>query len=196
MTSVAIFRYIVVCHPVFSKQPVFAKVRKFINILITIFTLVAIITNASYVAYHFEPYDPLKTGICGQTFFKSDRQKSLVEGIAFFLIPAAACLILYTFVGRNLWKTSAMQKRNRQLTVLFLCSCLIWVLFWTPEKLFGFLIQNESDFMRRGKLFFVFLRLRFSVVHLFSMIQPIVLVSCYRPLFEPLQKLFRMNRTT
>ena len=101
MTSVAIFRYIVVCHPVFSKQPVFAKVRKFINILITIFTLVAIITNASYVAYHFEPYDPLKTGICGQTFFKSDRQKSLVEGIAFFSNPSCCVFDFIYFCGKK-----------------------------------------------------------------------------------------------
>ena len=196
MTSVAIFRYIVVCHPVFSKQPVFAKVRKYINIFITLLTMAAIITNAGYVAYHFEPYSPLKIGVCGQSFFKTDRQKALVEGVAFFFTPAAVCLVLYSFVGRKLWKTTTMQKRNRQLTALFLCSCVMWVVFWTPEKIFGFLSNDDSRFTSRGKYFYIFLRLRFTIIHFFSMIQPIILVFCYRPPFEPLQKLLRIKQNS
>ena len=144
LTTVALTRYITVCHPVFSKTQKFLKLQKYANITITALSWGLIFCNTCYVGFHFEPYKTLDFEICEMSYYQSERQKALVEGSVLFLVPATACLVLYTFVGVRLWKMTSMQRRNRQLTVLFLSSCVVWIVFWLPPVVFKLTISDTD----------------------------------------------------
>ena len=154
MTTIAVTRYIIVCHPIFSKTLNFHKLQKYANIIITAASWGLILCNACYVGFHFEPYRTLDFEICEMSFYADERQKALIEGTVLFLVPVTACLVLYTFVGVRLWKMTSMQSRNRQLSVLFLCSCVVWIIFWAPPVVFKLSISHSETPLTTRNIFF------------------------------------------
>ena len=190
--TIAVIRYITVCHPVFSTTETFAKLQLYANIFISLLSFTLIMSHAAYLGYTFVPFNPYQFTKCEMLFYNSNTTRVLSQGLLFFIVPATICVALYTLVGKTLWRKTAMQKRKRQLTILFLCSCAVWIVFWTPEVVYWFTVKM-TPLATKEKIVLLFERMSVHITRLSCIAQPVILIFCYRPLFEPLQKLFRRD---
>ena len=150
-----------------------------------------------YVAWRGFPFDDrrnakdLQGTVCELGLLEFDpKVRRVFNGIVFWFLPVAVCFILYVRVGTKLRSMLTRRGRNKVLTILFLVSCLAWFFFWLPEHLVFTTLDMEALYLSNPKTStgFVVFYLYFSL--LFSASQPLILIVCYRPLWEPVVGLF------
>ena len=121
-------RYILVCHPTTAKQYLTNRARKYICITLTILILSLISWSAkSTFVIYFDMYH------CDKSFYNDFVTRYVVDGILFFLLPALICVVLYSLVGFRLKKVRQNANRNKNLTVAFLLTSLLWTVLWLPN---------------------------------------------------------------
>ena len=188
--AIACQRYIYVCKPHLPLDERFYKRLVKSNCIITALTLLFILAGGVVIAVRFASTG--KSSSCVGLYGSNDRWPVIVHDTFSFYIPAPVCTFLYICVGIKLWKTSSRRKRNRQLTVLFMLSCFLWIVFWLPTKVFFTYTQRTMGveyLASRSIAFFTLVKFSHVFAQLFSTTQPFVIICCYRPLSQPLLKL-------
>ena len=188
MLALAIQRYFKVCRPFVANRRVFSKYQLWGNIIITAIPVLLIIPHAVVVFYRYNPVLNFRQ-ICYAGFFVEPLYRASLGGTLFFYLPVTICGVLYIFVGRSLLNMTTMEARNRQLTIIFMFSCLLWFLFWLPERIMYHYYETIETVYGRSKTFHFFMNKRDFITKLFSLIQPVIIVLSYRPLQEPIANL-------
>ena len=168
-----------VCRPFLSAE--FPKYFMRLNILVTVLILILILSNGVFTGVGFY----LGKNYCEDGIFMERYNRSLIGGTLFYFLPAVVCIVLYTLVGRVVRNMKQEQERNKQLTVIFFLSCMLWLLLWLPERVFGIYFEHSnpkeySDFL------IVFCSVHLTSTLLFSLIQPLLMILSYKPLLEPI----------
>ena len=113
-------------------------------------------------------------------------------GIFFLMIPAAMCIVLYAVVAVRLWKQQSNVRRNRQLSILFMTSCFVWILLCLPVKI-SFMAYDPDD-VSKAMQFDVGMIVTMFLIQLlyplFSTVSPIIFIACCPPTQVPLRKAF------
>ena len=199
MLALAIQRFFIVCKPFVANQPTFSKYILWGNIAITVIPLLLMIPNIITVLYLRHDGRFLEP-ICYAGMFVLGEYRNLFGSIIFFGVPALVCVVLYIFIGRALLKMRTMEARNRCLTLIFMVSCLLWFLFWLPDRFLNFYwsrnitVNDMSDVLARGKFYFFFITRRDVFTRLFSLCQPVVVILSYRSFKEPLVTFYKKVR--
>ena len=140
----------------------------------------------------------------GRSFYGDRRVRGIADGIIFVLVPALICTVMYLSVAIELWKRQANRKRNRQLSILFMLSCLAWIVLCLPLKIIdiyqgGLHIKfNEATlpkFFQLSRANFLAPILIQVLYPLFSTINPLIFIACCVPTQQPMkiviQKIFK-----
>ena len=195
--ALAVHRFYKVIKPFTANAPNFSKYVLWGNIAITIIPLLVMVPNVVAVVKSPSSY-------LGQTcyagMFGNETKRIRIGSVVFFGVPALLCLVLYIIIGRGLLRMRTMQKRNRQLTIIFMVSCLLWFVFWLPERFLHFYMGVEGDevdlsfYLDRSKVFFFFYSERELFSMFFSLVQPVFIILSYKPLREPIALFYRNLR--
>ena len=189
MMALAIQRFFKVCKPFVSNRPDFRKYQLRGNAILTTLPLMVLTIHVAAVVYRYDGSWFLRQ-VCYAGFFWDARYRVTIGGAIFFYIPVMICAILYVFVGKSLMALTTMESRNRQLTRIFMASCILWFVFWLPERVMHFYYENNKSLLGKSKLFHFFLNRNDFFTHFFSLLQPVVIVLSYRPLQEPIVNLY------
>ena len=199
MIALSVQRFFHVCYPFIANGRRFSRHVFRGNVIITILPFLLIIPSVARVIYLqvFHPNTFFMRNVCYSGIFWSDSLRVLIGGAIFFILPVTFCAVLYFFVGRRLFQMTTMQTRNRQLTILFMVSCLLWVVLWLPEKIMVYYYQNldnMNDLLGKSQAFHFFFNRQDFFTRIFSITQPLILVFCYRPLHQPILSFFKKLR--
>ena len=189
MLALAIQRFFKVCKPFIANRPEFRKYQLLGNAILTILPFLILTIHAVAVIYRYDAGWYLRQ-LCYAGFFWDTTYRATIGGAIFFYIPVMVCAVLYVFVGKSLMKMTTMEARNRQLTRIFMASCILWFVFWLPERVMHFYYENNKSLLGKSKLFHFFLNRNDFFTHFFSLLQPVVIVLSYRPLQEPFTKFY------
>ena len=64
----------------------------------------------------------------------------IIDEILLFVLPAMITVAIYVVTARTLLTRNGAQrtnKRDKQLTLIFGISCILWVIFWMPSSVFA-----------------------------------------------------------
>ena len=191
MLALAIQRFFKVCKPFISNQPEFLKYQLRGNVILTVLPFLVLTIHVVAVVYRYDGSWNMQQ-LCYAGFFWDTTYRATIGGAIFFYVPVMVCAVLYVFVGKSLMAMTTMEDRNRQLTTIFMTSCVLWFLFWLPERIMYLYYENMSStfLLGKSKLFHFFLNRNDFFTHFFSLLQPIVIVLSYRPLHEPIVNLY------
>ena len=183
MIALASQRFILVKRPFTAQQTLTKKYYVIIGSICTVLPSTLIVS--AFLAASFFTTD------CDQTsFFNYGAVRAIAYSIIFYLAPVILCLCLYIPVGIELWKKETQAARNRELTILFLTSCLTWIVLWFPAFLFLLIFQSSETVVDifSGGYFRLFLWLCHQpLFHLFSAVNPIIFIFCYKHSQSPLK---------
>ena len=152
MMALAIQRFFKVCKPFVSNRPNFRKYQLWGNAILTILPLMVLTIHVAAVVYRYDGSEYLRQ-VCYAGFFWDARYRVTIGGAIFFHIPVMICAVFYVFVGKSLMALTTMEARNRQLTRIFMASCILWFLFWLPERIMHFYYENSKSLLGKSKLF-------------------------------------------
>ena len=185
MIAMATQRFILVKYP-FTAQQILSK--RFYIVIGAICTVLpsALITLAFVVPRSF------RSDCREMSFYNNRTVRAIADPIIFYLAPVIICLRLYISVGVDLWKKETQVTRNRELTILFLASCITWIVLWFPTFLFLLFFQSVEWFeYYNGGIFWLFLmNCHTPLFHLFSAVNPIIFILCYKYSQSPLKAIF------
>ena len=193
MLALAIQRFFKVCKPFVSNRPEFRKYQLWGNVILTILPFLILTIHAVVVVYRYEPDWHLRQ-FCYAGFFWDTRYRVTIGGAIFFYIPVIACAVLYVFVGKSLMAMTTMEARNRQLTRIFIASCVLWFAFWLPERIMHHYYENTTSIFGKSKLFYFFMNRNDFFTQFYPLLQPVVIVFSYPPLQEPFVNLYNKVR--
>ena len=137
MLATAVQRFILVALPFRAKWILTERYYK--TVCFSIAALSVTLTAAAVARTLFENQLNSEIVECsGISFYGNRTVRGVTDGIVFILLPALACVGLYTYVAVALWKQKSNVKRNRQLSILFMASCLVWIVLCLPLKMIDF----------------------------------------------------------
>ena len=191
--ALALQRFFKVCFPFQANKPEFSKYQLIANVVITGLPLLVVTADAVFIAYGYESAVS-RFDFCYAGFFLNEDRRDLIGGIVFFMVPVAVSFCLYFAIGRGLMKMTTMQERNTQLTILFMVTCMLWLVFWLPERILSIYFHQTETLIGASKMFYITLSLKDFFTLFFSIIQPAILLLCYRPVQEPIVNLYKKIR--
>ena len=194
MLGLAIQRFFKVCKPFVSNRPEFRTYQLWGNVILTIlpcFILTIHVVAVVYV-YRYNATGYLRQ-VCYSGFFWNTTYRATIGGAIFFYIPVMICAVLYVFVGKSLMAMTTMEARNRQLSIIFMTSCVLWFLFWLPERIMKQYYANNESILGKSKLFHFFFNRHNFFTQIFSFLQPVVILISYRPLQEPIINFYKKS---
>ena len=185
MIAMASQRFILVKRPFIAQQILSMRFYVVIGAICTVLPS-ALITLAFVVPRSF------RSDCREMSFYNNRTVRAIADPIIFYLTPVIICLRLYISVGVELWKEETQVTRNRELTILFLASCITWIVLWFPTFLFLLFFQSVKWFEYfNGGLFWLFLmNCHTPLFHLFSAVNPIIFILCYKYSQSPLKAIF------
>ena len=188
MIAMATQRFILVKRP-FTAQQILSKRYYVITGAICTVLPSVLITLAFAVARS------LNSQCREMSFYNNRAIRGIADSIIFYLAPVIVCLGLYIPVGIELWKKETQVARNRELTILFLTSCLTWIVLWFPTFWFLFVFQSlEIQDYVNGGLFRVFLLYCHTPLFLsFSALNPVIFILCYKHSQYPLKAILERS---
>ena len=194
MLALTVQRFYQVCRPIDGKSEEFLKRQSMAFVLLTavasaifsgelVFILIKVMPEVHGTQFNLSNFDT-----CEYVIFSTPKIRSIISGIVLFLLPALCCSVLYTKVATDLRKMISQREPNKQLTIPFMVSCILWVVFWLPEKLFNLLDSPFAYLGILGKFYSVFHLTYLYITLLFSAIQPLFIILLYRPISEKLRE--------
>ena len=191
---IAIERYVIVCKP-FKVNEILTTRNKYLSIIFLNVLLIASSTREilcrNYLFMFFDEtiWDYLCFG---------DVNESICEAFLFFLAPATVTCVLYASVGFKLAKVSSNQSRNRDLTIAFLISCLLWIVLWLPRIIKVFLqallppqtMSTDVSLTKLGTISAGFEFVDSALYLLNPFINPIIFIFVSRGFQKPLRALW------
>ncbi|XP_063721810.1 uncharacterized protein LOC134848338 [Symsagittifera roscoffensis] len=126
--------------------------------------------------------------------YSDPKVKLYVDGIFFYLLPSLVCIVLYCFTGYQLMKSKGNKKvRNRNLTIAFLLSNLIWIIVWIPQmyaaSLTVFKQLSFAETMKQPFSYYIINRYRFLSYVSHSYANPILVLFISKRFQEPIKRL-------
>ena len=189
MLALAVQRFILVRMPFKAKAILTTKFYKIVTIVLL--TFAGVMTVGTVV---FSMLKKILDNECTPYYYSSTRVQGIVESTIFLFIPAFICVVLYSQVGVALWHSVSMQARNRQLTILFIISCVTWILLWVPSKVFYILydswefdLKSYEILTKRSHGYFIIQGFYHCVYLAFSALNPIIFILCCTPTQQPLK---------
>ena len=83
--------------------------------------------------------------------------------------------------------------RNRQLTILFMINCFMWIVLWGPMFCWMVVVNpQDSPYANRFQQTYTFVILVCycnASFYLFCTINPIIFIICYKPVQQPLKSI-------
>ena len=191
---IAIERYVIVCKP-FKVNEILTTRNKYLSVFFLNLLLVASSTREILCRNVFSAFfnRTIREYMCFE-----DVNESIWEAFLFFLAPSIITCVLYASVGFKLAKVSSNQSRNRDLTIAFLISCLLWIVLWLPRIIKVFLQAllppvRMSIKIRMTKLETISAGFEFvdSALYLLNpFINPIIFIFVSRGFQKPLRALW------
>ena len=170
----------------FSKKNAFPEVPKAQNSLKDVCCL--LIVNSDVKLQKLLKSSEKKVLITAESLIKGD-------AIILFFIPAAITSTLYIFVGIKLAKSKTKRVRNRDLTIAFLLSCLLWIFFWLPNEVMKVLdsfsaVARVNEFTMGRAIQKLFAKFSGALFEFSPLINPLVFLFVTRGFQQPIKNLF------
>ena len=189
MLAIALQRFFHVCRPFDVQTETYKKCQSAGFILMTSLFVVVLSGEWIYIVHeHFFWQNSPESGsvqwACKRGVIKDVTSLYIVYGGLCFILPATICCFLYAKVIIGLKKMAAQRERNRQLTILFIITCFLWIVFWTPEKIHRLYVEPSGEILSMGVIKPLLNQFHNLITLSFSAVQPIILTLSYRPFYE------------
>ena len=190
----AVERYVMVCHSSIAKRVLTKRNRRIICIGLTVSVMILILCAS--IPTFVTNYDPED---CDKSFYADFITRYIFDGFILFATPAIICLVLYTLVGIRLWKVRQNASRNRNLTIAFLTTTMLWILLWSPRfsiVVYEALFDNDPGVLKfyegnahAGHVipYYITQALTRPIKYTYSLLNPLIVMFTVRHFQTPLR---------
>ena len=188
----AFIRYVLICKP--TSTFLTNNVLKVVSFAIILWTILATVIHALFFQFsifkkthHFLEYSA--THGTDNTFIQNcmlfvDRRNAKVslDWIIFMVIPAVASGYFYIRISKVLLNRELDTERNRNLSIAFGVSWLIWILLWSPNYVLMLMKKPKFTELSFGYSLYKYATVSKSFVQLlYSQINPFLLLVVLKP---------------